>query len=53
MYFKGLVSLGHGQYLVSRVQATQFAEGTKQPLTGPAVKLQFLLVVLGASQNLR
>lgn len=51
-YFQGLVCMGHRQDLVSGVEAAQFAEGAEQPLTGPTVELQLLLVVLRTSQNL-
>lgn len=37
---------------MSSVNAAQFAEGTEQPLTGPTIELQLLLVVLRTSQYL-
>lgn len=38
---------------MSGVDSAQFAERTEQSLAGPAIKLQLLLVVLRAGQNLR
>lgn len=50
---QSLVSLSHGEDFVSGVDSAQFAERTEQPLAGPAVELQLLVVVLRAGQNLR
>lgn len=52
-YLQGLVGVGHWQDFVSCVDAAQFAERAEQPLTGPTVELQLLLVMLRAGQNLR
>lgn len=52
-YLQGLVRVRHRQDFVSRVDPSQLAEGTQQPLTGPAVELQLLLVVFWTRQNLR
>ncbi len=49
---QGLVCVSHRQDFVSGVDAAQFAERTEQPLTGPAVELQLLLIVLRTRQNL-
>lgn len=38
---------------MSRVDAPEFAERAEQPLTGPAVELEFLLIVVWTRQNLR
>lgn len=50
---QSLVSLSHGEDFVSGVDSAQFAERTEQPLAGPAIELQLLVVVLRAGQNLR
>lgn len=47
-----LVRLGHGEDFMSSVDAAQFAEGAEQPLAGPTVELQLLLVVLRTCQYL-
>lgn len=52
-YLQGLVCVGHWQDFVPGVDAAQFAEGAEQPLTGPTVELEFLLVMLRTGQNLR
>lgn len=52
-HLQGLVRMSHRQDFMSGVDASQFAEGTEQPLTGPAVELEFLLVVFRTRQNLR
>lgn len=52
-YLQGLVCVGHWQDFVPGVDAAQFAERAEQPLTGPTVELEFLLVMLRTGQNLR
>ncbi|TNN42662.1 hypothetical protein EYF80_047159 [Liparis tanakae] len=46
-----LVGVGHRQDLVSRVDAPQLAERAEQPLAGPAVEVQLLLVVFGTVER--
>lgn len=52
-HLQGLVGVGHRQDFMSRVDTPQFAERTQQPLAGPAVELELLLVVFWTRQNLR
>lgn len=52
-HLQGLVRVSHRQDFMSGVDASQFAERTEQPLTGPAVELEFLLIVFWTRQNLR
>ena len=51
-YLQSLVSLRHWEDFVSSVDSAQFAERAEQPLTGPAIELQLLLVVLRTGQDL-
>lgn len=52
LYLQGLIRVDHRQNFVSGVNAAQLAQRAEQPLTGPAIEQQLLLVVIRAGQDL-
>lgn len=51
-HLQGLVGMSHRQDFMSGMEAPQLAERTEQPLAGPAVELELLLIVFRTRQNL-